>query len=627
MSHITYVGVKNSDVLYLFPLTRSADKYLDHPVNQKYVRNIRTCGELSTERAIVLSMEMPPKSFETGWVFGGNMQTDDVFLGADARFSVGFNQKSGILLITNHSKNDIFIHEQVGADSSLCIKPRRLNSDTGLSSILERRNRIELPDCTLLAVIPRNSDDQEYQKLLVAGLKSSFQGYYTPITPPEDGSTICSGYSLRNVVRKADPSDLCHVDILVAVRITTGDKFIAKRFLKRENNDHKEHYFLNLLESFKHDNVIRLEDLLETTREICLVLPASPSGDLSQHDCRRWSETQKTHAALQILSGTEFLHRYGIFHRDIKPSNLLLFADNPILVKIADLGSTTLEEMANDMVGTENFAAPEVMLAGATGVSPYQTDLVDVWSIGVVLMTFYNAVEQFRRMSRELQEDYHKVLATLASCCSKSKFWLPWLLSCMVKAEPKDRLTIAQCLRLCQGTWDKLMEELEVLIPAQPTESAHSLAPTSIDLASTVRVGNSFASTDPDTAPRTLSPALAEAGSIRGSFGTPEVLYHQSACGANTPLSDQTYENLPASPRDTISDHSSHTPPPSYKTIAQGEEFTNYHNPDTSLLTPPPTTVKSKVNLGNDLGGSANPLRRSKRIADIKAAARSRAPN
>lgn len=97
---------------------------------------------------------------------------------------------------------------------------------------------------------------------------------------------------------------------------------------------------------------------------------------------------------LQLISGVSFVHSKGIAHRDLKPENILL-SDTGSL-KIADFGMATMFEykgqrkLSATMCGSPPYIAPEVLTCSkADRRSPdavkYSSDLVDLWSCGVIL--------------------------------------------------------------------------------------------------------------------------------------------------------------------------------------------------------------------------------------------------
>jgi serine/threonine protein kinase len=80
-----------------------------------------------------------------------------------------------------------------------------------------------------------------------------------------------------------------------------------------------------------------------------------------------------------MLDAFRVLSDHNILHRDIKPSNILF---NNGVIKLADFGFCKLlapNEMANTMVGSPIYMAPEILKG-----SPYTTK-ADIWSFGVVL--------------------------------------------------------------------------------------------------------------------------------------------------------------------------------------------------------------------------------------------------
>nr|CAD7579632.1 unnamed protein product [Timema californicum] len=173
------------------------------------------------------------------------------------------------------------------------------------------------------------------------------------------GRTICSGsYATVKVAR----SERHQRD--VAVKIVS--KFQApteylKKFLPRQ---------IEVVKGLKHQNLIKFLQVIETTHR--------RDNYIDEVRARRWFQ--------QIVDGVEYCHERGVVHRDIKCENLLM--DIEYNIKLADFdfarghmkpinGVSPLNET---FCGSYAYASPEILL----GV-PYQPQLSDIWSMGVVL--------------------------------------------------------------------------------------------------------------------------------------------------------------------------------------------------------------------------------------------------
>ena len=101
-----------------------------------------------------------------------------------------------------------------------------------------------------------------------------------------------------------------------------------------------------------------------------------------------FSEDVCKYILLQILNGTDALHKEGMCHRDLKPDNIVLGGDN-YDIKLCDFGySTKLKEQ----VGTNYYCAPEILEG-----KEYDGVKVDIFSIGAllfILMTKNYAFEE-----------------------------------------------------------------------------------------------------------------------------------------------------------------------------------------------------------------------------------------
>ncbi|KAI4369450.1 hypothetical protein MLD38_017887 [Melastoma candidum] len=181
-----------------------------------------------------------------------------------------------------------------------------------------------------------------------------------------------------------------------------------------------------------HPHVIRVHDSVDSPESLSLILdlclPITLHDLIVSED--RLPEPRVRRFMAQLLSSIAHCHAYGVVHRDIKPENLLLvrggrrvredndgdrdysydaskvgedfsaeeeeFEDYGL--KLGDFGSAEwLGEggMAEGVVGTPHYVAPEVLRGGGYG------EKVDLWSAGVVMYVMLAGFEPFRGESVE----------------------------------------------------------------------------------------------------------------------------------------------------------------------------------------------------------------------------------
>ncbi|XP_025832159.1 testis-specific serine/threonine-protein kinase 3-like isoform X2 [Agrilus planipennis] len=168
----------------------------------------------------------------------------------------------------------------------------------------------------------------------------------------------------------------------VAVKIVS--KFTApadylKKFLPRE---------IEVVKGLKHPNLIRFLQAIETTHRVYIVMEYAENGSLLDI-IRRDSHIDEIRSRKwfrQLVEAVEYCHERGVVHRDIKCENLLM--DNDYNIKLSDFGfarghlrqKNNQVQLSETFCGSYAYASPEIL----KGV-PYNPQMSDVWSMGVVL--------------------------------------------------------------------------------------------------------------------------------------------------------------------------------------------------------------------------------------------------
>ncbi|WP_446664005.1 serine/threonine-protein kinase [Flexivirga sp. B27] len=165
-----------------------------------------------------------------------------------------------------------------------------------------------------------------------------------------------------------------------AVRDRDGVRLAAKVF---DADVDQLDYELSVLESLRHDHVVRLQDVVVDTSTdpvgTAMVMELAEGGSLADTLGRRMVLTpgELVTVLCPIARALHDLHGLGLVHGDLSPGNILLTAAGKPL--IADLGMSRLAGHAGDEVwATESWAAPEVL----AGNSPVPAS--DVYSLGAI---------------------------------------------------------------------------------------------------------------------------------------------------------------------------------------------------------------------------------------------------
>jgi len=204
--------------------------------------------------------------------------------------------------------------------------------------------------------------------------------------------------------------------VFLGVDGTSGQEVAIKLLKKDAHNSHKIKLEIDILQSLKHSNIIKLLDVIElstvstltyTNEEtIALVFEYLNGGDLLEHISKngRLTETQAKPIFKQLLEAVKFCHDHGVVHRDLKAENIIINhggtslleseAQNLLLVKLIDFGLSDYEpkngELMDTFCGSPHYLAPEMLLR-----QKYNGPKIDFYALGVLLYTMLNGAFPF----------------------------------------------------------------------------------------------------------------------------------------------------------------------------------------------------------------------------------------
>ncbi|CAK9013029.1 Serine/threonine protein kinase OSK1 (OsK1) (SUCROSE NON-FERMENTING-1 related protein kinase 1A) (SNF1-related kinase 1A) (SnRK1A) [Durusdinium trenchii] len=226
----------------------------------------------------------------------------------------------------------------------------------------------------------------------------------------------------------------------VAIKILEKSKIKSEADLTRVTRE------IKILKKTRHDNCIRLLEVIDTPRQIFLMMEFLEGGEVFDYIVKnqRLAEPEASQFFKQILDGVSYLHKINVIHRDLKPENLLMqrLPNGEHQIKVADFGLSNTNE--NDVLlktacGSPCYAAPE-MIAG----KQYDGTKSDIWSLGVVLFALVCGFLPFE--DDDTPTLYRKILHADYRCPSFVSRGAQDLLARILNTNPATRYTIEEVL-------------------------------------------------------------------------------------------------------------------------------------------------------------------------------------
>jgi len=129
---------------------------------------------------------------------------------------------------------------------------------------------------------------------------------------------------------------------------------------------------------FNHENIARVFDIEERFNTIFMIMEYLEGDTLEEVLKGNGNLTHETIVTIliQILSGLNYAHKYGILHRDINPSNIFIQDEGP--TKLIDFGFACPIGMTDeDEPGTIAYVSPEQLEAESVD------QRTDIYSLGL----------------------------------------------------------------------------------------------------------------------------------------------------------------------------------------------------------------------------------------------------
>uniref|UniRef100_A0A3Q0S381 non-specific serine/threonine protein kinase n=1 Tax=Amphilophus citrinellus TaxID=61819 RepID=A0A3Q0S381_AMPCI len=219
----------------------------------------------------------------------------------------------------------------------------------------------------------------------------------SPRPPPDPPKVTHEQAALQMVVDKGDPRSYLENFVKIGegstgvVCIATekhSGRQVAVKMMDLRRQQRRELLFNELqvviMRDYQHRNVVEMFKSALVEEELWVIMEYLQGGALTNIVSETLSEEQIATVCEAVLQALAYLHSQGVIHRDIKSDSILLTLDGR-QVKLSDFGFCA--QISKDipkrksLVGTPYWMAPEVI-----SKSPYGTEQVDIWSMGIMVV-------------------------------------------------------------------------------------------------------------------------------------------------------------------------------------------------------------------------------------------------
>ena len=140
---------------------------------------------------------------------------------------------------------------------------------------------------------------------------------------------------------------------------------------------------METLKILKHRNIVTLYEIYESKKYIFLITEYLGGKDLIEKLIRkkRFNEEEALRIFFQLLDALMYMHKMNICHRNLRAEHILFDKNNR--PKIVGFGYSSFYESNKTIEGAYGslcYACPEII-----DEVPYNPELADVWSLGVIL--------------------------------------------------------------------------------------------------------------------------------------------------------------------------------------------------------------------------------------------------
>ena len=286
----------------------------------------------------------------------------------------------------------------------------------------------------------KNEITQELEDVLYFYPESYLNGINNYDYKPLNKNEIICEFVIKNKIGEGAFGSV-HLGINKQTREKVAIKILDKSKLKKIENKIRFEREIEILKQLKHPNIVQLYSVIETERQIFLIMEYLKGKELFQYIIlkKKIPEDEACIYFQQLISAIEYLHNLKIVHRDIKPENMIINYKTKE-IKLLDFGLSNIygekpDEMLSTACGSPCYAAPE-MISGKM----YKGGGIDIWSVGVVLFAMICGYLPFHEETnketyKQISEGKYIIPSFVSKLCRE-------LIHKILNINPKKRIKI-----------------------------------------------------------------------------------------------------------------------------------------------------------------------------------------
>ena len=243
----------------------------------------------------------------------------------------------------------------------------------------------------------------------------------------------------------------------------------ATRILEREKIEKEKDLYnylnqeINILQSLKHPNIVKLEDIKKTKTHFYLTMEYCNGADLpkalekyKERYGKPFSEEIVQHLMTQLISAIKYIHEKGIIHKNINLENIMLNFENEkdikdlnlmkANVKIIDFFHSSKKSKPGLPINASPSTLKKLKLGGYNiKMADSEDEKVDIWSLGTIFYEILIGKPIFD--ADDLNEQIDKVEQGDYYVPKNISFESVSFMNGMLQQEPKKRLNAEQLLK------------------------------------------------------------------------------------------------------------------------------------------------------------------------------------